>query len=183
MVGESEPEAVVRDLVKKIEAKELNDGALKNVHVISLKEFGSDKSEMVTRLKELRDLVEVQIRSRGIILNFGDLKWLVEQPAAAPGSAGPILCQAPPKQHAVSEVTRVAVAEVAKLLSQFGEAGNGSGGRVCLIGTATWETYLRCQVYHPSMEKDWDLQAVPITAQSPLPGLFSRYILVSIHGL
>ncbi|KAK4760683.1 hypothetical protein SAY87_005576 [Trapa incisa] len=173
LVGESEPGAVVRDLVKKMEGKELNDGALKNVHVISLeKEFGSDKSSMLTRLK---DLVETQIGTRGIILNFGDLKWLVEQPWVSG--------QALPKQQVVSEVTRVVVAEVAKLLRLFGsEAGNGSSGRLWLIGTATCETYLRCQVYHPSMEADWDLQAVPVAAQSPLPGLFPRLGTTGVLG-
>ncbi|KAK4753901.1 hypothetical protein SAY87_002005 [Trapa incisa] len=172
LVGESEPEAVVRDLLKEIEGEEVNHGALKNVHVVSLeKEFGPDKSSMLTRLKHL---VETQIGTRGVILNFGDLKWLVEQ--------SPVPGQALPKQQVVSEVARVAVAEVAKLLSQFGEAESGSGGRLWLIGTATCETYLRCQVYHPSMETDWDLQAVPVAAQSPLPGLFPRLGTTGVLG-
>ena len=67
--------------------------------------------------------------------------------------------------------------EMGKLLAKY---GNGDGGRVWLIGTATCETYLRCQVYHPSMENDWDLQAVPIAARAPLPGLFPRYSLLSL---
>ncbi|KAJ0683073.1 hypothetical protein HanPI659440_Chr16g0654331 [Helianthus annuus] len=39
----------------------------------------------------------------------------------------------------------------------------------------TCETYLRCQVYHPSMETDWDLQAVPITSRSPLTNMFPSF--------
>ncbi|OWM65885.1 protein SUPPRESSOR OF MAX2 1 [Punica granatum] len=182
LVGESEPEAVVRELVKRIEAKEVKDEALQNVQVISLeKEFGSDKSKRLSRLKELGDLVEARMVSGGIILDFGDLKWLVEQAAAGFGSAGPIPGQPPPRQ-VVSEVARVAVAEVAKLLERFREDGNGSGGRVWLIGTATCETYMRCQVHHPSMETDWDLQAVPIAARAPLPGLFPRLGTTGILG-
>ncbi|KAL3586350.1 hypothetical protein D5086_013217 [Populus alba] len=76
------------------------------------------------------------------------------------------------QQQIMSDVGRSAVAEMRNLLGRFGE-GSG-GGKVWLIGTATCETYLRCQVYHPSMENDWDLQAVPIAARALLPGTFHR---------
>ncbi|CDP02923.1 unnamed protein product [Coffea canephora] len=59
-----------------------------------------------------------------------------------------------------------------KLLTRCGE--NNSASKIWLIGTATCETYLRCQVYHPTMENDWDLQAVPIAPRSPMPGMFPR---------
>ncbi|MCL7032925.1 hypothetical protein MKW94_026196 [Papaver nudicaule] len=70
----------------------------------------------------------------------------------------------------VSEMGKAAVAEMGKLLERFGEGS--SNGKLWLIGTATCETYLRCQVYHPTMENDWDLQAVPVAARNPPPGLF-----------
>jgi hypothetical protein len=38
-----------------------------------------------------------------------------------------------------------------------------------VIGTATCATYLKCQVYHPALESEWDLQAVPITPSPPPP--------------
>jgi hypothetical protein len=40
---------------------------------------------------------------------------------------------------------------------------------VWVIGTATCATYLKCQVYHPALESEWDLQAVPITPRPPPP--------------
>ncbi|KAJ6355375.1 hypothetical protein OIU77_005874 [Salix suchowensis] len=95
---------------------------------------------------------------------MGDLKWLVEQQVSFAGSGGV------QQQQTVSETGRSAVEEMRKLLGRFGE-GSG-GGKVWLIGTATCETYLRCQVYHPSMENDWDLQVVPIAPRAPLPGMF-----------
>ncbi|KAK9076796.1 hypothetical protein SSX86_005130 [Deinandra increscens subsp. villosa] len=52
------------------------------------------------------------------------------------------------------------VSEIAKLVTEF--------SYIWLIGTATCETYLKCQVYHPSMETDWDLQPLPISSRSPL---------------
>ncbi|KAF5181784.1 Smax1-like [Thalictrum thalictroides] len=171
LVGESEPELVVRELLQRIERKDVGESSLKNVHVISLeKEVGSDRSKIPMKLKELGELIDNRISSSsneggGVILNLGDLKWLVEQPAGFGGlSSGQV------QQQIVSETGKVAVSEMGKLLARCGE-GNG---RLWLVGTATCETYLRCQVYHPSMENDWDLQAVPIAARAPLPGLFPR---------
>ncbi|KAF7807929.1 protein SUPPRESSOR OF MAX2 1 [Senna tora] len=63
---------------------------------------------------------------------------------------------------------------MARLVAKFGQAA--SGGGLWLFGTATCETYLRCQVCHPSMENDWDLQAVPITTRAPLPAIFPREV-------
>lgn len=74
------------------------------------------------------------------------------------------------------------VVEISKLLARFSrDAGDGNEeNKVWLIGTATCETYLRCQVYHSTMENDWDIQAMPMAARSPLPGNFPRYIYVYI---
>ena len=79
------------------------------------------------------------------------------------------------QQLTLAEAGRAAVAEMGRLVSKFGEGG---AGRLWLLGTATCETYLRCQVYHPTMENDWDLQAVPITTRASLPGIFPRYSFV-----
>ncbi|XP_077238253.1 double Clp-N motif-containing P-loop nucleoside triphosphate hydrolases superfamily protein [Tasmannia lanceolata] len=170
LVGESEPEIVMRELLQRIEKNEIGEGMIKNVQVVSLqKEFGSDRSQITMKLKELGNLIENRISStrgcNGVVLDLGDLKWLVEQPMrfGVPGS-GSI------QQQILSETGRAVIAEMGKLLARFGEGNH----RLWLIGTATCETYLRCQVYHPSMENDWDLQAVPITARSPIPGLFPR---------
>ncbi|KAH7569321.1 hypothetical protein JRO89_XS06G0144700 [Xanthoceras sorbifolium] len=162
LVAEPEPELVVREILTKIEKNEL-DGVLKNAQVIRLeKEFICDKSEIVSKLKELGALIESKIDNNnngGVVLDLGDLKWLVEQQL----SFGAANSGAVQQQQVVSE----AVAEMGRLLVRF-------GGRLWLIGAATCETYLRCQVYHPSMENDWDLQAVPIAPKSPLPGMFPR---------
>lgn len=171
LVGESEPETVLKELLRRIENKELGETPLKNVQVIHWdKEFSSDRAQIPAKVKELGDLIDTRIaNSGGVIINMGDLKWLVEQPvsfgvAAGVGSGSAV-------QQVVSEVGRVAVEEMGKLLGRFGE-GSGAG-RLWLIGTATCETYLRCQVYHPTMENDWDLQAVAITLKTP-PAMFPR---------
>jgi hypothetical protein len=107
-----------------------------------------------------------------VFINLGDLKWLVEQPVGF--GLGNM------QQPALAEAGRAAVAEMGRLVAKFGEGGVG---KLWLLGTATCETYLRCQVYHPSMENDWDLQAVPITTRSPLPGMFPRYLIcIFLYG-
>ncbi|KAI4335468.1 hypothetical protein L6164_014112 [Bauhinia variegata] len=170
LVGESEPEAVIKELLKKVENKELGDGPFSDVHVIYLeKELPSDRAQIPAKLKELGDFIETRMgnsSSGGIFLNLGDLKWLVEQPVGF-GVAGLGNMQ----QQTITEAGRAAVTEMARLVARFGERGTA---RLWLLGTATCETYLRCQVYHPSMENDWDLRAVPITARAPLPGIFPR---------
>ncbi|RHN64801.1 putative P-loop containing nucleoside triphosphate hydrolase [Medicago truncatula] len=168
LVGESEPEAAIREVLKKIENKELGEGVFSNAHAIYLeKELPSDRGQIPVRIKELGDLIESRLGNSGscggVFINLGDLKWLVEQPVGF--GLGNM------QQPALAEAGRAAVAEMGRLVAKFGEGGVG---KLWLLGTATCETYLRCQVYHPSMENDWDLQAVPITTRSPLPGMFPR---------
>ncbi|XP_018483808.2 protein SMAX1-LIKE 2 [Raphanus sativus] len=102
----------------------------------------------LARFGEISGLVENRLGNSkltgGVVIDLGDLKWL----AGNGGGGG-------------------AVAEMRKLLERY-------KGRLCFIGTATCETYLRCQVYYPSMENDCDLQAIPIAAKSPLPTMFQR---------
>lgn len=176
LVGDSEPELVMKEILRKIESKELGDGPLKNVQVIHLeKELSPDRTQMMAKIKELESSLESRIGKSdcgGAILYLGDLKWLVEQQVSF-GVAG---CGGLQQNHqqVLSDTGRAAVTEMGKLLVRFGDGGGGGGGRLWLIGTATCETYLRCQVYHPSMENDWDLQAVPIAPRAPQPGMFPR---------
>uniref|UniRef100_A0A1J3D2Q5 Chaperone protein ClpB1 n=1 Tax=Noccaea caerulescens TaxID=107243 RepID=A0A1J3D2Q5_NOCCA len=161
LVGDSEPGRVIREILKKIEVGEVGNLAVKNSKVIHFEEINSDKA---LRIRELDGLLETRIKNSdpggcgGVILDLGDLKWLVEQPSSTQ----------PPATIAV-EVGRTAVAELGRLLEKF-------EGRLWFIGTATCETYLRCQVYHPSMETDWDLQAVSVAAKAPASGVFPRLV-------
>ncbi|XP_076910744.1 protein SUPPRESSOR OF MAX2 1-like isoform X2 [Bidens hawaiensis] len=160
LVGEVEPEAIRKEILIRIEKGEFGTGGElnNNVDVISIEnEFASvsDKSLIPIKIKELSEVVDKRIggfnSTKRIIIDLADLKWLVEQPPAA----------------VAASVGRESVAEMTKLVAKF-------TGKVWLFGTATCETYLRCQVYHPSMETDWDLHAVPITSRSPLPNMFPR---------
>uniref|UniRef100_A0A1J3JI18 Chaperone protein ClpB n=1 Tax=Noccaea caerulescens TaxID=107243 RepID=A0A1J3JI18_NOCCA len=152
LVGDSEPQTLVKEILGKIESGEFSDGPLRNFQVIRLEAelYSTSYAQMATRFVEISGLVETRIGNSDstVVLDLGDLKWLSEHPAANGGGGG-------------------AVAEMRKLLERH-------KGRLCFIGTATCETYLRCQVYYPSLENDCDLQAIPIAAKSPLPAMFSR---------
>lgn len=164
LVGDSEPQILVKEILGKIESGEFSDGPLRNFQVIRLeKEIASinnSNAQIATRFGEISGLVETRIGNSdltgGVVLDLGDLKWLAEHPAANGGGGGG------------------AVAEMRKLLERY-------KGKLCFIGTATCETYLRCQVYYPSMENDCDLQAIPIAAKSPLPAIFPRWVFIQFH--
>ncbi|XP_028791039.1 protein SUPPRESSOR OF MAX2 1 [Neltuma alba] len=170
LVGESEPESVMKELLRRIENKEMQGMAFNNARVIFLeKELPSDKAQIPARLKELADLIETRMGnsgSGGVFLNLGDLKWLVEQPVGIGAAGSGSIMQ----QQALTEIGRAIVAEMTKLVAKFRDTC-----RLWLMGTATCETYLRCQVYHPSMEIDWDLQAVPVATRAPLSQTFPRF--------
>ena len=126
LVGESEPEAVVREVLRRVEGRELDEGPLKNVEVVHLDKEAAAGAEKAARIKEIAGLLEARIRKSGggVVLNLGDLKWLVEQPPVSLGGGGGAATQ----QQVVSEAGRAAVAEIGKLLSAFGDAGGGERG-------------------------------------------------------
>eukprot|EP00268_Persea_americana_P031860 TRINITY_DN3112_c1_g1_i1.p1 TRINITY_DN3112_c1_g1~~TRINITY_DN3112_c1_g1_i1.p1 ORF type:complete len:1137 (+),score=227.46 TRINITY_DN3112_c1_g1_i1:305-3715(+) len=100
-----------------------------------------------SRFGELGQLAE-RCPGPGVAINVGDLNWLLADVA----SAG----------YMVAELTR--------LLDLH-------RGRLWLIGSAAnYETYMKFLTRFPSVEKDWDLQLLPITSLTPAigGGLHSR---------
>ncbi|GAB2267469.1 hypothetical protein Dimus_002452 [Dionaea muscipula] len=174
LVGETEPEAVMREVLRRIEMKEVGEGPLNNVVVISMdKEPTLARLQMPAKTKELGHLIEGRLSidgGEGVLVDMGNLKWLVDQPPAASSGVAVTGGSSGALPQGVSE----AVAEMGKLLNKFGETTGEGNRRLWLIGTATCETYLRCQIYHPTMENDWDLQVRSIAARAPLPGIFPR---------
>ncbi|KAJ0800258.1 putative Clp, repeat (R) domain, P-loop containing nucleoside triphosphate hydrolase [Helianthus annuus] len=150
LVGEFEPESVKKEILMRVKSGEfLPSPELKNVEVMAV-DFSSEKLEIPVKIRELRELVDCEGGERCIVVDLGDLKWVVEA-AVAVGV----------------DLVREAVAEMAKIVME--------NCRVWLIGTATCETYLRCQVYHPSMESDWDLQALPVSSRTPISGRLNSF--------
>lgn len=179
LVGDTvDVDAVVQEVVTMIQRQRLG-----NARVISFqREFGDlvdlDRAELAAKIKELGEAIRSELlspasRSAGVVVNLGNLQWLVEERCVAPG-------EQEKRRDVVLDTARAAVAEMARILRQSGEREH----RVWVIGTATCATYLKCQVYHPSLESEWDLQAVPITPRPPPPppsslGLSPRFASVT----
>jgi hypothetical protein len=161
LVGDTaDVDAVVQEVVALIQRQRLG-----NARVISFpKELGDlvdmDRAELVAKIKELGEVVRSASTGAGVVVNLGNLQWLVEERCAARQGE-----QQDNRRDVVLDTARAAVAEMARVLSQSGEGEH----RVWVIGTATCATYLKCQVYHPALESEWDLQAVPITPRPPPP--------------
>lgn len=159
LVGETGPQEVVKEVLRRIDNDEIHNGVLKGIEVLTVeKELGLDRAQLPNKLKDLGALIDKKMLlnckgGKGVLLDLGDLKWLVDHPA----------------NQGISEAARGAVTEMANILRNFGE-----GSQIWFIGTATCETYLRCQVYHTSMENQWDLQVVSIVARPPLTGMLPR---------
>ncbi|KAH0450869.1 hypothetical protein IEQ34_021561 [Dendrobium chrysotoxum] len=163
LVGDSDPRPILRDVLRRIEsgADPLVPASLRGAQVVSLEKDFAEQSRILARIRELGASIEGRTREASVVLDLGDLKFLVEGAGSAQHHQ-PIVA---------SETARSAVVEMANLLNQF---NNGSRQRIWLVGLATCATYLRCQVYHPAVEDNWDLQAAPIAPRSPLPHLFPR---------
>jgi hypothetical protein len=130
-----------------------------NLSVMTL--MNSSKEDLQRRFRELRDSVR-EIRG-GVIVNLGDLQWLLQSAMARLPSG---FC---PVQYVVCEIR--------ELLS-----AHGSGDRrVWLIGMTTHQTYQSIQLLHPALECQWDLQHVPVStaAAARMPPMSFRCALLS----
>lgn len=166
LVGDSGADFVMEEILGMIRRGEFGD-----LKVISVGDSLSraKTSELSDKIRGIVNTVSFKlVHNKGVVLDLGDLKWLVE----AQNVAG-----CPPK-HGTEEsrkmlisTARAAISEVATILRHE--------RRMWLVGTATCATYLKCQVYHPNMEMDWDLQALPITPRS-LPGASPRFANFSV---
>ncbi|RLN03573.1 chaperone protein ClpB [Panicum miliaceum] len=154
LVGDAGPDAVLKEAVKRIPTA--GSPALAGAKVLPLEaelaKHAGDKAAMAARIGDLAAVVERLLADHGaVVLDLGDLKWLVDGTAAAASEGG-----------------KAVVSEMARLLRRFGS------GKVWAVGTAACATYLRCKVYHPTMEADWDLQAVPTARGVLLAGAALR---------
>ncbi|KAF8395454.1 hypothetical protein HHK36_019400 [Tetracentron sinense] len=153
IVGEclASTESVVRGVIAKVDKGDVLE-ALRDVKFISLPlySFGSlSKEEVEQKLGELRCLVNNCI-GRGAVLYLGDLKWAAEFRASSGDQRRNYYC---PVEHMIIELGR--------LLS-----GIGGSGRLWLMGIATFQTYMRCRIGHPSLETIWGLHPLTIPADS-----------------
>ncbi|OIV97405.1 hypothetical protein TanjilG_16166 [Lupinus angustifolius] len=135
-------EGLVDEIMRKFERREVPN-ELKTTNFIKF-QFSSlsfmNKDEVKMNLSSLKKKVDSVISSgRGAIFYVGDLKWIVEGISY--------------------ESVDVVVEEIGKL---FSELRDSNTSKVCVMGTASYQTYMRCQMRQPPLETHWNLQVVPV---------------------
>lgn len=156
-------EGIVAELISRLERGEVPE-ELKSTHLIkfqfppvSLRFMNKEDVEM--NLSELKRKVHSLASSgAGAIVYTGDLKWAVDQTNFN-------------ERDQASDYNPIdhLVAEIARLVSDYGS----SNSKVWLMGTASYQTYTKCQIRQPPLEVQWALQAVSV----PSGGLG-----LSLHG-
>ncbi|XP_019178057.1 PREDICTED: protein SMAX1-LIKE 4-like isoform X1 [Ipomoea nil] len=136
---------VFNDLMGKVERGQVPE-ELKSAHFIKFQFSAAPlalmrREEVETNMAELKRKVEsLAGGGRGVIIYTGDLKWTVDNTAAAS------TCAYNPVDHLVAEIGR--------LLS--------SCTKVWLVGTANFQTYIKCQMRQPPLDLLWALQPVSV---------------------
>ena len=151
-----------KDTVLPVELSGLNVICIEN-EVSKYVTENCDKGSLSTKFNEVGSMVE-QSLGPGLVVNFGDLKTFVVGEDINNSTSG-------------SEAVRYVVDQLTRLLELH-------GGKVWLIGAAaSYESYLKFLSKFPSIEKDWDLQLLPITSLRPSMAESyprSRYLLFSL---
>ncbi|KAH7855384.1 hypothetical protein Vadar_024227 [Vaccinium darrowii] len=153
IVGDSSSitEAIVESLMVRVERGDV-PGELKSAHFIKF-QFTSaplrlmKREEVEQNISDLKRKVDCLTSGGGerVIIYTGDLKWTVETRVVKSDSGG-----YDPVDHLVAGIGR--------LVSEYSNLNT----RVWLMGTANYETYIKCQMKQPSLEIQWSLQAVSV---------------------
>ncbi|RVW80683.1 Protein SMAX1-like 3 [Vitis vinifera] len=104
--------------------------------------------EVEQKLVKLNCLLKSYV-CRGVVLYLGDLKWVSEFES----NYGERRNYCSPVEHIIMELGRMM-------------CGIGDRGRMWLLGTATFQTYMRCKAGHPSLETIWELHPLTIPVGS-----------------
>ncbi|KFK29552.1 hypothetical protein AALP_AA7G148700 [Arabis alpina] len=144
-------EGVVAKLMGRIERGEVPDD-LKQTHFIKFQfsQVGLNfmkKEDIEGQVRELKRKIDsfTTWGAKGVIVCLGDLNWAVW---GGGNSASSSTYSA--ADHLVEEIGR--------LVYDY----SSSGAKVWLLGTASYQTYMRCQMKQPPLDVQWALQAVSI---------------------
>ncbi|XP_068327826.1 protein SMAX1-LIKE 4-like [Pyrus communis] len=110
------------------------------------------REDVEANLSELKRKVDSSfLGERGAIIYTGDLKWVVsdedrDQNQNTGGYYSPV-------EHLVSQIARLVSSD---------NSITSSKGKVWVMGTASYQTHMRCQIRQPPLESQWCLQAVSV---------------------
>ncbi|KAA0058207.1 protein SMAX1-LIKE 4-like [Cucumis melo var. makuwa] len=141
--------------------------------VLSPDSLSSMKREDIEmKVAELRRNIDsITSRGWGAIIYTGDLKWMVETDVRVREETS---FSSSKEASSYSQIDHM-IEEISRLISFH----SISCTKLWLVGTASYQTYMRCQMRHPTLETRWDLQAVPVPSDGSL-GLSLHSF--SLHG-
>ncbi|ANM66763.1 Double Clp-N motif-containing P-loop nucleoside triphosphate hydrolases superfamily protein [Arabidopsis thaliana] len=144
-------EGVVAKLMGRIERGEVPDD-LKQTHFIKFQfsQVGLNfmkKEDIEGQVRELKRKIDsfTSWGGKGVIVCLGDLDWAVWGGGNSASSSNYSAAD-----HLVEEIGR--------LVYDY----SNTGAKVWLLGTASYQTYMRCQMKQPPLDVHWALQAVSI---------------------
>lgn len=144
-------EGVVFEVMRKVKMGEVPE-VMKGVKFVEFLPLMKGSSSL--KLGEY-----VKDNGEGVLVYVGDLKWIVEG-----GNSDEI-------ERLVGEIERLLKGDF------LNTNNNGSKAKIWVMGMASYQIYMRCQMRQPALETQWSLHAVPV----PSSGLgltlhTSRYI-------
>ncbi|CAL5363316.1 unnamed protein product [Camellia sinensis] len=148
-------EGVIKGVIDKFDRGDV-PMEMRYVQFISLPLFSLNNipmEEADKKLGELRCIVKSYV-GRGVVLYLGDLKWLSEFWSGYGGHSKNYYCP-----------VELMIMELSRLLFGVGE----SGGKLWVLGIASFQTYMRCKTGQPSLETLWQLH--PLTTPVGCLGL------------
>ncbi|KAK6933571.1 Clp, repeat (R) domain [Dillenia turbinata] len=153
IVGEcfASTECVVRGVMDKLEKGDV-PSELRYLQFISLPLCALQclsREEVEKKVMELRCIVKSYVNG-GVVLFVGDLKWVCEYRAIYSEERRKFYC---PVEEMIMEIRRIV-------------HGMGENRKLWLMGVATFQTYMRCQKGHPSLEAVWELHPLTIPVGS-----------------
>jgi hypothetical protein len=152
-------EAVAGELLRRLEGGDVPD-ELAGAHLLKLQLSYvhvrlMSRADVDAKAAELRRSVDA-VKRGGLVVYVGDLRWALDEdhhhhhPGADHHNTASSYS---PVEHMVAELGR--------LLGDL-RASAPPRGRVWLVATASYQTYMRCRRRRPSLESAWALQAVVV---------------------
>ncbi|XP_015082810.1 protein SMAX1-LIKE 4 [Solanum pennellii] len=175
IVGDSvtNTEGIVAQLMGKVERGDVPE-ELKGVHFIKFQFSDAPlmlmkREEVELNITDLKRKVESLTRGGGtrggVIIYTGDLKWTVDSTNEKERG---LFVNYSPVDHLVAEIGR---------LVSPNNSSSSSNAKVWLVGTANYQTYIKCQMKQPPLDIQWSLQPISV----PSGGLGLSLNTTSVH--
>ncbi|XP_047329068.1 protein SMAX1-LIKE 3-like [Impatiens glandulifera] len=145
VVGENlgNAESIMRGVIAKLDR---GDVRFVSVPLWSLRNMSIE--EVQQRIGELRCLVN-GYEARWVVLYLGDLKWVSE-----------FWSNYGEQSRNYYSPVEFMIMELSRLLCGFGDRSGGK--KLCLMGIANLQTFMRCKSGHPSLETLWQLHPLTV---------------------